>query len=183
MCIRDSTVTSWGIGTKAITADGTPALGGVFKMAAKEENGTFRPVMKISNDIKKMTNPGIKTVYRFCRKDTGKLITDLICLASEKAATGEDFTLTTETADWRKKELKAGTYEVKELLKPVIIEGKKVPLPNLSEITTYSDQQMNMLWQEYTRLFKPHKVEINLSDALQQLKKELIHQELTKNHK
>lgn len=181
--MQGCTVTSWGIGTKAITADGTPALGGVFKMAAKEENGTFQPVMKISNDIKKMTNPGIKTVYRFCRKDTGKLITDLICLASEKAATGEDFTLTTETADWRKKELKAGTYEVKELLKPVIIEGKKVPLPNLSEITTYSDQQMNMLWQEYTRLFKPHKVEINLSDALQQLKKDLIHQELTKNHK
>lgn len=177
------TVTSWGIGTKAITADGTPALGGVFKMAAKEENGVFEPVMKISNDMKKMTNPGIKTVYRFYSKETGKLITDLVCLTSEKAAAGEDFILTTETADWRKKELKAGTYEVKELLAPVIRKGETMPLPTLEEIRAYGDKQMEALWPEYKRLLKPDTVEINLSEPLQRLKRTLIDRELAKNHK
>lgn len=47
------TVTSWGVGTKIITADGTSALGGVFKMAVKEADGKEVPVMKFSNDVEK----------------------------------------------------------------------------------------------------------------------------------
>ena len=35
------TVTSWGVGTKIITADGSPSLGGVFKMSAREKDGIF----------------------------------------------------------------------------------------------------------------------------------------------
>lgn len=78
-----------------------------------------------------MTNPGIKTVYRFYKKDTGKMITDLVCLHDEKAADGGDFTLVTESAKWRRKELKAGTYTVEELLRPVVENGRNLPLPAL----------------------------------------------------
>ena len=45
------TVTSWGVGTKIITADGTSALGGVFKMSAREQGDGFEPVMKIQRRI------------------------------------------------------------------------------------------------------------------------------------
>ena len=45
------------------------------------------------------------------------MITDLVCLHDEKAADGGDFTLVTESAKWRRKELKAGTYTVEELLR------------------------------------------------------------------
>ena len=172
------TVTSWGVGTKIITADGTSALGGVFKMAVKEADGKEVPVMKFSNDVEKMTNPGIKTVYRFYKKDTGKMITDLVCLRDEKAADGGDFTLVTESAKWRRKELKAGTYTVEELLKPVIENGRNLPLPALPEIIRYADKQLDTLWPEYTRLLNPDLMEINLSDKLQTLKSELIRREL-----
>ena len=172
------TVTSWGVGTKIITADGTSALGGVFKMAVKEADGKEVPVMKFSNDVEKMTNPGIKTVYRFYKKDTGKMITDLVCLHDEKAADGGDFTLVTESAKWRRKELKAGTYTVEELLKPVVENGRNLPLPALSEIIRYADKQIDTLWPEYTRLLNPDLMEINLSDKLQTLKSELIRREL-----
>lgn len=37
-------------------------------MAVKEADGKEVPVMKFSNDVEKMTNPGIKTVYRFYKK-------------------------------------------------------------------------------------------------------------------
>lgn len=172
------TVTSWGVGTKIITADGTSALGGVFKMAVKEVNGQSVPVMKFSNDVEKMTNPGIKTVYRFYKKDTGKMITDLVCLYDEKAADGGDFTLVTESAKWRRKELKAGTYRMEELLKPIVAEGKNLPLPALPDIIHYANEQMETLWPEYTRLLNPDRMEINLSDKLQALKSELIRKEL-----
>lgn len=176
--IQGCTVTSWGVGTKTITADGTSALGGVFKMSAKEENGDFQPVMKISNDISKMTNPGIKTVRRFYKKSTGKLITDLVCLADEPMPDGGNFTLVTESAKWRKKELKAGTYTCVDMLQPVFVDGKAQELPALPEVIRYADQQMQTLWPEYKRLLKPNVMEINLSDKLQVLKSEIIRKEL-----
>ena len=164
--------------TRMFTKAGTSALGGVFKMAVKEADGEEIPVMKFSNDVEKMTNPGIKTVYRFYKKDTGKMITDLVCLHDEKAADGGDFTLVTESAKWRRKELKAGTYTVEELLRPVVENGRNLPLPALPEIIRYADKQMDTLWPEYTRLLNPDLMEINLSDKLQTLKSELIRREL-----
>ena len=42
---QGATITSWGVGTKCITADGSSALGGVFKMSARWEDGKVQPVM------------------------------------------------------------------------------------------------------------------------------------------
>lgn len=173
------TVTSWGVGTRCITADGSSALGGVFKMCAKEtEAGGFAPVMKISNDVAKVTNPGVKAVRRFYRKDTGKMITDLVCLADEPAPEGGAFTLATESAKWRKKELRPGTYTAVDLLRPVFLGGVPQPLPELAEVRRYADAQMDTLWPEYTRLMNPEVMEINLSDALQHMKNDIIEKEL-----
>ncbi len=169
------TVTSWGIGTRCITADGTPALGGVYKMCAKETaGGDFEPVMKISNDIEKITNPGVKDVWRFYRKDTGKVITDLMCLSDEIPADGGDFVLTTESAKWRQKSLAAGTYTAIPMLAPFVKGGEILPLPTLSETIDYANAQMETLWPETKRLWNPEGVEINLSDKLQALKNAII---------
>lgn len=172
------TVTSWGVGTKIITADGTSALGGVFKMSAREQGDGFEPVMKISNDVSKMTNPGIKTVRRFYRKDNGKMITDLICLENEAKPDGGDFTLVTESAKWRKKYLKAGKYTCEEMLKPVMRNGEVEPLPTLKETIAYANEQMETLWPEYKRLMNPNIMEVNLSDKLQALKTQIIEDDL-----
>lgn len=172
------TVTSWGVGTKVITADGTSALGGVFKMSAREQGDGFEPVMKISNDVSKMTNPGIKTVRRFYRKDNGKMITDLICLENEAKPDGGDFTLVTESAKWRKKYLKAGKYTCEEMLKPVMRNGEAEPLPTLKETIAYANEQMETLWPEYKRLMNPNIMEVNLSDKLQALKTQIIEDDL-----
>ena len=172
------TVTSWGVGTKIITADGTSALGGVFKMSAREQGDGFEPVMKISNDVSKMTNPGIKTVRRFYRKDNGKMITDLICLENEAKPDGGDFTLVTESAKWRKKYLKAGKYTCEEMLKPVMRNGEAEPLPTLKETIAYANEQLETLWPEYKRLMNPNIMEVNLSDKLQALKTQIIEDDL-----
>ena len=172
------TVTSWGVGTKIITADGTSALGGVFKMSAREQGEGFEPVMKISNDVSKMTNPGSKSVRRFYGKDNGKMITDLICLENEAKPDGGDFTLVTESAKWRKKYLKAGKYTCEEMLKPVMRNGEAEPLPTLKETIAYANEQMETLWPEYKRLMNPNIMEVNLSDKLQALKTQIIEDDL-----
>ncbi|AOH39328.1 nicotinate phosphoribosyltransferase [Dialister pneumosintes] len=176
-------ITSWGVGTKCITADGSSALGGVFKMCARFDQGKLCPMMKISEDVEKITNPGIKQVLRFYRKDNGKMITDLMCLDEEQINPTQDITLITESAPWRKKTLKAGTFIVHNMLKPLIIDGETCELPSLNETIVYAEQQIGILWPEYTRLVNPDIMEINLSCSLQKLKKEIIGKELaSKKH-
>ena len=175
------TVSSWGIGTRCITADGTPALGGVYKMCARENaDGSWEPVMKISNDIAKITNPGVKDVWRFYHKDSGKIITDLMCLADEAAPSGGDFLITTEQARWRQKSLAAGTYTARSLLQPIVTRGEIAPLPSLSETIAYAEREAETLWPETKRLWNPEAVEINLSDPLQALKNGIIEKHIQK---
>ncbi|GHV27923.1 hypothetical protein FACS18948_6090 [Clostridia bacterium] len=40
----------WGVGTRLITSEGTPALGGVYKLAAEEIDGRMDPRLKISEN-------------------------------------------------------------------------------------------------------------------------------------
>ncbi|MCI6797388.1 MAG: nicotinate phosphoribosyltransferase, partial [Succinatimonas sp.] len=56
-------VNSFGIGERLITAMSDPILGGVYKMAAIEENGVMVPRIKVSETAEKITNPGIKQVW------------------------------------------------------------------------------------------------------------------------
>lgn len=55
-------VDAFGVGTMLGTSYDAPALGGVFKLVAQEEQGTLQPVMKHSAD--KLTDPGVHQVIR-----------------------------------------------------------------------------------------------------------------------
>ena len=57
-------IDSWGVGTQMVTAADQPALGGVYKLGAIEESGKWVEKIKLSNNIEKVTNPGILEVWR-----------------------------------------------------------------------------------------------------------------------
>ncbi len=79
--MQGAAIDSWGVGTHLITSKNCPAFGGVYKLAAiQDENGTFVPKIKISENTEKITNPGNKTIYRVYDKETGKMRADLIAL-------------------------------------------------------------------------------------------------------
>lgn len=67
----------FGVGTKLLAADGSPALNGVLKLA--ELNG--RPVMKRSDNPDKITLPGEKQLWRI--SDDGVPVGDYISLSRE----------------------------------------------------------------------------------------------------
>ena len=53
----------WGVGTKLITSEEMPALGGVYKLAAIiGKDGTVTPKIKLSDNAEKITNPSFKKV-------------------------------------------------------------------------------------------------------------------------
>lgn len=59
---RGAHVDSFGVGTRLGTSLDAPALGGVLKLVAQQENGALQPVMKHSTD--KVTEPGVHQVFR-----------------------------------------------------------------------------------------------------------------------
>ena len=170
-------INSWGVGTRLITANDNPAFGGVYKLAAvKDADSTeFTPKIKLSENTEKVTNPGNKTVYRLYNKKTGKIRADLICLADEKLDADQNMVLFDPIDTWKKTKVLGGTYEVRELLVPVIREGKRVyESPSVMELREYCQKEQNTLWDESRRFVNPQKVYVDLSQKLWDLKKDLL---------
>ena len=163
----------WGVGTKMITSMNNPALGGVYKLAAEEINGEFLPRIKISENPAKVTNPGIKQVYRFYNKETGKALADLIALEDEDYLSGDPVELFDPQNTWKRMTLI--DYKVRKLLVPVFKDGEVVyTSPALSDIASYAATELDSLWDEYKRLSKPHRYKVDLSQKLFDLKHMLL---------
>ncbi len=163
-------VDSYGVGDNI--AAPLDRLGGVYKLVALEKQGEIIPKIKVSSDKIKTINPSYKKVYRFYDKRTGYALGDVVALKDEFIPT-EAFTLIDPNEEWKKKEIK--DYEVRELQVPIFKNGTLVyEEPSLEERRDYCTQQMDTLYDEVTRLEKPHKYYVDLTEELLKLKKELI---------
>ena len=174
--IQGAAITSWGVGTNLITSKDCPSFGGVYKLAAiQNEAGEFVPKIKISENTEKITNPGNKTIYRIYDKETGKIRADLICFVDEIYDSSEDLLLFDPNATWKKTLLPGGTYTMKEILQPIFINGEcKYQSPSVKEIAEFCRLEKDTLWDETKRLFNPHKVYVDLSRKLYDTKTELL---------
>ena len=176
--LQGATITSWGVGTSLITSRDCPAFGGVYKLAAiQNENGEFIPKIKLSENTEKVTNPGNKTVYRIYEKESGKLKADLICLADEVFDESQDLKLFDPIETWKKTKLKGGTYTMRELLVPIFQKGKCVyTTPPVMEIREYCTKEKDTLWNETKRFVNPHHIYVDLSDKLFKMKTDLFNE-------
>lgn len=165
-------IDSWGVGTKLITSESVPSLGGVYKMAEIEDGGVMRPVIKISENPAKITNPGFKKIWRIYGKE-GMAEADLICLADETIDTSRPLTIFHPQETWKKTTFT--DYTVRPLLDKVFEDGKLVrPLPPLSEAMAFARAERATFWDEYKRLEKPHIFKVDLSQKLFDLKNSLL---------
>ena len=164
----------WGVGTKLITSADMPALGGVYKLSAVVEDGKEIPKIKLSDNFAKITNPGIKNVYRIYDEETGEAQADLIYLLSEgEYDESRPLTITHPTERW--KQTTFYHYKLKKLLVPVIEGGKRVyEMPSIREIRDYAAREIASLSDEHKRLDSPHIYKVDLSDKLYELKTSMI---------
>lgn len=175
--MQGATINSWGVGTNLITAKDCPSFGGVYKLAAVKDKETnqFVPKIKLSENAEKITNPGNKTIQRIYDKSTGKIIADLICLVGETFNTEDSLLLFDPIETWKKTRLSPGTYQLRELLVPVFLEGKCVyESPRVMEIQAYCRKELDTLWDESRRLINPHTVHVDLSSKLWNMKNQLL---------
>ena len=171
------TVTSWGVGTNLITSSDNPAFGGVYKLAAIKKPGDkeFTAKIKISENPEKITNPGNKTIYRIYDKESSKIKADLICLVGETFDPSEDLKIFDPISTWKKSILPAGSYQIREMLVPIFLNGQCVySSPAVMDIKAYCQQELNTLWDENRRLMNPQTVYVDLSQKLFDLKHKLL---------
>ena len=160
----------FGVGTKLITSEDMPSLGGVYKLSAIERDGVLEPRMKISDSIVKVTNPGLKTLYRLYDK-SGMAVADLIALEGEEIA--KPLTLTHETERWKTTTLE--DYDIRKMLYKIFEKGKNIyDAPALDDIVKFANEEKSKFWDEYRRIDNPHIYKVNLSDKLYELKQSIL---------
>jgi nicotinate phosphoribosyltransferase len=70
-------IDTWGVGTKLVTAFDQPALGGVYKLGAvRQDDGSWRQAIKLSEQPIKISNPGQLQVCRLRQGD--QMVGDII---------------------------------------------------------------------------------------------------------
>ena len=166
-------IDAFGVGERLVTSKSEPVFGGVYKLAAVEEDGQIIPRIKLSENVEKVSNPGYKKLYRLFDKDTHKAIADVITLAEEKINDDEPYKIFDPVHTWKKKTLK--NFYAKELQVPIFEDGKLVyNSPSLKEIREYSIREVEKLWEEVLRFENPHTYYVDLSKKLWVMKDTLI---------
>ena len=174
--LQGAAISLWGVGTRLITSMDYPAFGGVYKLACEYDGGGNEiPKIKLSDNPEKVTNPGLKKVFRLYDSKTGKIRADLIALADETVDQAKDLTIFDPVSTWKKMTMRAGEYRVRELLVPVFEGGECVYRdPGVAEIKQTCARELSTLWDECRRLVNPHILPVDLSDRLFALKNKLI---------
>lgn len=172
--LQGGMIDSFGVGERLITSKSEPVFGGVYKLAAVEdENGNIIPKIKLSENVSKITNPHFKKVYRLYANDTGKALADLICVHDEVIDDQQPLTLFDPDYVWKKKTFT--DFTLRELLQPVILGGKTVySCPSIQEIQAYCQNQIDLLWDEVKRFENPHTYYVDLSEKLWDIKHKLL---------
>ena len=167
-------VDAFGVGERLVTSKSDPVFGGVYKLAAVEdEDGKIIPKIKISENPAKITTPHFKKIYRIIENSSGKAIADYICLHDEVLDQTKPLVLFDPDYTWKRKEMT--DYTAVELHKQIFKNGKLVyDRPSTEEIKKYCAEQIDMQWDEVKRFENPHNYYVDLSQKLWDIKHEML---------
>lgn len=168
-------IDSFGVGENLICSKNAPVFGGVYKLVAIEEEGKMIPKIKISDNVEKVTNPGMKNVYRIIDKQTNKAQADLLALEDEILDPNQDLTIYHPMSRWKYKVIPAGSYTLRSLLEPIFLQGELVyHCPSLAEIRDYAQKELDLIWEETKRFTYPQEYYVDLTEKLLTLKLDLL---------
>ena len=168
-------IDSFGVGENLICSKNAPVFGGVYKLVAIEKEGTMIPKIKISDNVEKVTNPGMKNVYRIIDKQTNKAQADLLALEDEILDPNQDLTIYHPMSRWKYKVIPAGSYTLRSLLEPIFLQGELVyHCPSLAEIRDYAQKELDLIWEETKRFTYPQEYYVDLTEKLLTLKLDLL---------
>lgn len=161
----------FGVGTSIATGKDDAALDGVYKLSFFDG----KPSIKVSENLVKMTLPGIKKIERFIDQD------NLFCadgIAFEYENSYETIFHPTEAG----KNKKIAQCQKESLIHQVMQDGQ----PFLTEhdpkrIAAYTKSRLQQLPKEHKRFLNPHVYKVGISEELMNTRDQLAKQHLKKD--
>jgi nicotinate phosphoribosyltransferase len=162
-------ISVWGVGTRLATAFDQPALGGVYKLAAIEnEDGQWTPKVKLSEQWIKTSTPGVQQVRRF-RNDDGA-VADMVF---DETIGVSNFMI--DPMDVTRRRELDNSLAFEDLLKPVFRNGKSIGVDEtLDQIRARVKSELDLFHGGIRRLANPHRYPVGLEADLHQLKSQLV---------
>ncbi len=153
----------WGVGTNLITAKDQPALDGVYKLSAlKDDAGKWQYKLKLSEQILKVSNPGILQVKRFysAKENVADVIYDTQ-LGIKDSPTIVD------PLDPTKERVIPKNLQSKDLLVPIFRAGRRVyEKPELSAIREHTQEELKRFPVGVKRFLNPHQYVVGMEKGL-----------------
>jgi nicotinate phosphoribosyltransferase len=166
-------ITVWGVGTNLVTARDQPALDGVYKLSAIRDPGKeWKYKLKLSEQMVKISNPGILQVRRFSspKGNIADVIYDI------HTGISKECTILDPLDPTRKKVITdTSKFESCDLLKPVFRHGKRVyDLPSLEDCRRRTREELDRFQVGIKRFVNPHQYVVGMEKSLYNLKVDLI---------
>ena len=173
LLLQDAQVDSFGVGERLITAKSDPVFGAVYKLVAVEKDGVFAPRIKMSENVEKLTNPGLKDLYRIYDRH-GKAVADMLAVRGEEIDLTKPFRYVDPRKPWKNRFFDG--FSAVNLRRLYVREGKRVEeLPSLDEIRAYVQKQLTEeIWPEEQRFENPHRHYIDMTPTYYELKMGLL---------
>ena len=161
---QEAAIDIFGVGTRLVTGDSSPALDGVYKLASVDNT----PKIKISENVEKITLPGQKIVKRYFNDD-GTFYGDAIMAEDENSI--EKIYHPIYTAKTSKLTGKKSVPFLSKMMENGEFVG---PKPTVKESAEYCRNQLSKLPQEYKRYENPHIYKVGISKKLLDMRNEII---------
>lgn len=164
----------FGVGERLITARSEPVFGAVYKLVAIEQDGRFEPRIKISENVEKVTNPGLKRLLRVY-DGNGKSVADLLTLMEEPLPdAGAPYRFVDPVRPWRIRHFEHCRFEPLHVC--VFCEGELLyRCPPLAQVRDYVRSQLeSQVWEEEQRFENPHEHYLDMSPRLYELKMNML---------
>ena len=173
LLLQGARVDSFGVGERLITAKSDPVFGAVYKLVAVEEDGVFQPRIKMSENVEKLTNPGLKDIYRIYDHH-GKAVADMIAVQGEQIDLTQPFRYVDPRKPWKNRFFEGGS--AMNLRRLYVRDGERVEdLPPLEEIRAYVRRQLaEEIWPEEQRFENPHRHYLDMTPDYYELKMGLL---------
>lgn len=160
---QDARANVWAVGTRLVTAQDQPALGGVYKLSAiRDDAGAWRYPLKASETLAKASFPGILQVRRY--RNDGHLQADMIYHEPDGLPASPHIV---DPRDPTRHRAIDPSAQSEDLLVPIFRSGKSVyTSPTLPDIRLRARAQIAMLHPTIRRLLNPHEYPAGLERSL-----------------
>jgi nicotinate phosphoribosyltransferase len=164
-------ITMWGVGTNLVTAKDQPSLDGVYKLSAIRDPGKkWKYKLKLSEQMLKVSNPGILQVRRFYsgHENIADMIYDI------EIPPIDDSYMVNPLDPTHIHKINKNLSGV-DLLQPIFREGKLVyDTPSLEQIRENTKKQLSRFPVGIKRFLNPHVYVVGMEKKLYDLKIKLI---------